>query len=142
MHHQRWNSDLLQVLGEVSLGEGLHPVVVGLRAPHHALAPPILDHALRHLGTRPIEAVEGTAGEIEVELRAVRCVLLTHAIQNFDGHAAWIGSCPDHERWYRTNKHEFSDSPLWLAVTRDVAGRFAATCRVPDMDRVAKVQML
>ncbi len=39
--------DRLQILGEVRLGEGLDAVVVRLGAAHHALPPPIVDHALR-----------------------------------------------------------------------------------------------
>src|SRR5262245_22528436 len=43
MHHERRYVDDLQILGEVGLRERLDPVVVRLCAPHHALAPPILD---------------------------------------------------------------------------------------------------
>src|SRR5215510_16010081 len=40
VHHQRRDGDGFQVFGEARLGEGLDAVVVCLRAPHHALAPP------------------------------------------------------------------------------------------------------
>ncbi len=40
--------DLLQVFGEVGLRESLDAIVVGFRAAHHALAPPIVDDGLGH----------------------------------------------------------------------------------------------
>ena len=43
VHHQSGNRDLLEVLGEVGLGEGDDAVVVGQRVAHHALAPPVRD---------------------------------------------------------------------------------------------------
>src|SRR5437879_4828147 len=46
---QHRHVDLLQVLGEVGLGEGDDAVVVRLGAAHHALAPPVADQALGDL---------------------------------------------------------------------------------------------
>ena len=51
VHHQDRHRDLLQVLGEVGLREGDDAVVVGLRAAHHSLAPPVLDDRFRRLRT-------------------------------------------------------------------------------------------
>src|SRR5882762_9485270 len=45
VHHQDGNRDLLEIVGEVRLRERDDSIVVGLRAPHHPLTPPILDHA-------------------------------------------------------------------------------------------------
>jgi hypothetical protein len=36
VHDEHWHRDLLEILGELGLGEGDDPVVVGLRAAHHA----------------------------------------------------------------------------------------------------------
>ena len=58
VHHQGRHVDLLQVLGEVGLGEGNDAVVVRLGATHHALAPPVPDRGLRGLRTGPVEAIE------------------------------------------------------------------------------------
>ena len=43
VHHQNRDGDLLQVFGEVGLGERDDAVVVRLGAAHHSLAPPVLD---------------------------------------------------------------------------------------------------
>src|SRR5262245_7381665 len=69
-------ADLLQVFGEVRLREGLDSEVLSLRAAHHGLTPPVLDHAPQRLRARSVVAVEGTAGEVQVELRAVGGKLL------------------------------------------------------------------
>ena len=82
---------ILQVLGEVGLREGLDAVVMRLRAAHHALAPPVLDHGLRRLRARPVVAVEGAAREVEIELRAVGGELLPQAVEYLDRQAARIG---------------------------------------------------
>src|SRR5262249_32215833 len=91
---------------------------------------------------RSVEAVEGTACELEVELRAVRCELLPHAIENFDGNPARIRGRLDHERGYGSDQHQLGDSTLLLAVARDVAGRFSATGGVADVDRVPQIEVL
>src|SRR3989449_5248356 len=44
MHHQDGHGDLLQIFGEVRLGEGDDAVIMRLCASHHALAPPIPDY--------------------------------------------------------------------------------------------------
>ena len=40
MHHQDRHGDLLEVFGEVRLGEGDDAVLMRLGASHHTLAPP------------------------------------------------------------------------------------------------------
>ena len=61
-----------QVFGEVGLRERDDAVVVGLRAAHHALPPPVPDDALRRLRAVAVIAVERAGGHVVVELRTVR----------------------------------------------------------------------
>src|SRR3984957_12527552 len=71
MHHQNRNGDLLEVFGEVGLRQGLDAVILGLGPAHHSLTPPVVDHPLRNLRAGAVETVEGTLGDIAVELRAI-----------------------------------------------------------------------
>jgi hypothetical protein len=50
VHHERGHRDLLEVRSEIGLRERHDAVVVRFSASHHALAPPILNDALEHLG--------------------------------------------------------------------------------------------
>jgi len=50
----------------VGLREGLDALVVGLGAAGHALPPPVLNDSRNRLRARPVEAVEGTAREIDL----------------------------------------------------------------------------
>ena len=68
VHHQHRHGDLLQVFGEVGLREGDDAVVVGLRAAHHALTPPIPDDRLRRFRARPVVAVERPRRQVVIEL--------------------------------------------------------------------------
>jgi hypothetical protein len=57
---------------------------VGTSMTFRCLAPPVLDHALRWLHTWPVIAVEGAAGEFEIELRAVGGELLPQPVPEDD----------------------------------------------------------
>src|SRR5882757_3050178 len=85
VRHRCRHSDALQVFGEVRLRERLDAVVLRFRAAHHALAPPIPDDRLRWFAVWPVVAVERTAREIEIELRAIGGERLAQAIEYFDG---------------------------------------------------------
>src|SRR5262245_1783235 len=91
VHHERRHADALEILGEVGLREGLDSVVVRLGAARHGLPPPILNDARYWLRARPVEAVERTAREIEIELRAVASEGRAQAVEHFDRQAAWTG---------------------------------------------------
>ena len=67
VHDQDRHGDLLQIRGEVGLGEGNDAVVMRFRAAHHALTPPILDDRLRGFHARPVETVERPAGNVSIE---------------------------------------------------------------------------
>ena len=68
VHDQDWHRDLLQIVGEVRLGEGDDAIVVRLGASHHALAPPVPDHGLRGVRTRAVVSIERSSGEVVIEL--------------------------------------------------------------------------
>jgi hypothetical protein len=93
-------------------------------------------------GARPVEAVEGTAREIEIELRPVVGERLAQAIEYLDRQAARISRRLHHDRRHGGDKHELRHAPLTLTMLSDVVGRFATAGGVPDMDRISQVQML
>src|SRR5580704_19452463 len=57
---------------------------MGFGATHHALAPPILDDALKRFGTRPVESVERAGCDIAVELGAVGGQAGAKAVEHLD----------------------------------------------------------
>src|ERR1019366_8959940 len=67
---QCWHVEFLEVFGEVRLGECLDAVKRVLMACLHTLGPEPVDHALRDLRARPVEAEERPACEVLVELRS------------------------------------------------------------------------
>jgi hypothetical protein len=91
VHDQDRHRDLLQVLGEVGLGERDDPVVMGLRAAHHALPPPVLDDRLRRRGGRAVEPVERARRQIAVEVRPVGRDLDLEAVE--DARATRLSPC-------------------------------------------------
>src|ERR1700722_16447042 len=70
VHYEHGYGNLLEVFGEIRLGEGDDAVVVGLGASHYALAPPIQDHRLRALGARAVVTIERPRRDIVIELRS------------------------------------------------------------------------
>ena len=58
MHDQGWDIELLEVLGEISLREGLDAFVGVLEASLHAPEPELIQDSLGDLGPLPISAVE------------------------------------------------------------------------------------
>src|SRR6476659_8654136 len=131
MHHESRNLDGLQVRGKVSLRERLDAVVMRLRTTHHALAPPILDHALRGRRAGPVVSVEGPTGEVEVELRAIGAKCLAKPIEYFDRQAPWIGGRLHHDRRHGGDQYQLGDV-AGLAKSGDVAGCLSAPGRVSD----------
>jgi hypothetical protein len=67
MHHQDRHGDLFQVFGKVGLRECDDAVIVRFGASHHTLAPPIPDHPLRGLCTRPVVTIERSSLDILIE---------------------------------------------------------------------------
>jgi len=81
---------------------------------------------LRDLRARSVVAVEGTAGEIAVELRAIGGELLSEPVEYLDGQAARICRRFHQDRRHGADEHQLGDASL--AVARDVAGRLAPAC--------------
>src|SRR4029077_13585605 len=90
VHHEHRYGDLLQVFGEIGLGEGDDAVVVRLRAAHHALAPPVIDDGLRRFRARAVVTIKWSRREVAVKLRATGRDLCLQSIEYFLGKAAWI----------------------------------------------------
>jgi hypothetical protein len=65
-------------------------------AAHHGLAPPVLNHAFRNLGTGSVEAKEGTCGDISVELSAVGYQCSAEFVEHLHWQSAGIVSSLEH----------------------------------------------
>ena len=97
VHHEDRHGDLLQVFGEVRLGEGDDAVVVRLGAAHHALAPPVPDHALRGLRAGPVIAIERSGRQIVIELGPVGGELRLQPVEHVLRQPARIGRRLHHQ---------------------------------------------
>src|ERR1022692_1786561 len=131
--------DLLEVFGEVGLGEGLDAVVRALHADAHAHQPERVAQALGHGVAGPVGAVEGRA-EVLVELGPVGGEAGAEAVEHLDRQAAGVSAGLQHQRRDRAQEHGPGDAGG--AVAADVAGYLPATCGVPDQDGVAQVECL
>ena len=99
MQDQHRNIHLLQVLGEVGLGEGFDAIIGALEPTQHALQPPALYHTLAHLGAVPIEPEERTAGDVEEELRPIFQHGGSKAVKDVYRKSGGIGRRLDHKWW-------------------------------------------
>ncbi len=124
MEHQGRDIELLEILGEIGLGEGLDAFVGVLETGLHAPEPELVEQALRDLGAGPVGAVERNC-EILVELRAVLDEARTHAVEHLDGQPLGIGGGLQHERWHRGDQDGLGDSAR--SVAADVARDFSAS---------------
>src|SRR5215472_4161412 len=70
MHNQGWDIELLEVFGEIGLGEGLDAFIGILETSLHAPKPELIQDSLGDLGPLPVGAVERD-GKVLVELRAI-----------------------------------------------------------------------
>src|SRR4029077_17275033 len=103
-----------------------------LRTAHHTLAPPVLDHGLRHLRARPVVAVEGAARELAIELRAIVGELLPYAVKDLNRQAARIRLPLDQDRGHGADEHQLGDAAL--AMVGDIVRRLAAAGRMANVD--------
>src|SRR5215510_10794569 len=142
MHHERLHIDDLEVLGEICFREGLDPVVMRLRAAHHALAPPVLDYSLRGFRVRTVEAVKRTAGKVDVELRPIVSKLLAQTVKHLDRQATRVGRRLEHQRRHCAYQHELRDTTLWLPMAGDVTCGLSTSGGMADVDRIAQIEML
>jgi hypothetical protein len=139
MHHQHQHGDLLQVFGEVRLGERDDAVIMRLGASHHTLAPPIPNHPLRGFPTRPVITIKRSSRQIVIELGSVGGELRLKSVKNLLGQPAWIGRSLYHQRWHALMITAFATRPSpWRAR---VVHHFAAAGRMADMHRTLEVEM-
>ena len=115
---------------------------MGLGAAHHALPPPILDHAGRDLRALAVEAVEGAGGHVEEELGAVVRGGLAEAVEHLDGQAFRVGRGLQHQRRHGGNQHRLGDAAGGLAMLGHIARDLAAAGGMADMDGILQVEML
>src|SRR5947209_4933320 len=134
---QGWNVELLQIFGEIRLGEDLDAVEGAFETDLHRPQPERVPNALRHLGTRPVGAVEGCA-KVLIELRAIPGNACTDLVERLDGQAARIGLCLEHQWRYRTHQH--SPGEARGAVATDVAGHLAAAGGMADQHRIVQIE--
>ena len=139
MHDQGRHVDLLQVLREVRLGEGLDAVDDPFEARLHPLHPERIAQPLRHLRAGTIGAVERPAQILE-ELRAVRQNAGADPIEHFHWQAPGVCGCLQHDRRHGANQHRLGDA--LRAVAADVAGDFSAAGGVTHVDCVAQIERL
>ena len=58
MHNQGWDIELLEVFGEIGLGEGLDTFISVLEAGLHAPKPELIQDSLGDLGTFPVGTIK------------------------------------------------------------------------------------
>src|SRR6266487_4192415 len=129
--------ELLEIFGQIRLGEGLDAEVGGGEAGQHSLEPERLAHAFRDLGARPVVAVERHA-QILPELRAVGLDGGAELVERVDGKAARVGGRLEHERRYRADQHRLGHA--LGAVAADVTRDLAAARGMADVDRILQVE--
>src|SRR5580693_6747517 len=137
VHDQDGHGDLLEVVGEVGLGEGDDPVVVRFGAAHHALPPPGLDDRLGRLGAGPVVAVERPCGQVAVEPGAVGGDLVLPSVEDGFGQAAGVGVGLQHQR--RNRADQYRPGHPAFAVPGDIVRHLAAACRVADVNGVVEI---
>jgi hypothetical protein len=136
---ERWHVDLLEVLGEVGLREGLDAEVGRREAGHHALEPERLADALGDLRARAVVAVERQA-QFLPELRPIGEHGGPELVEGLDRRAAGVGRRLEHEWRDRADEHGLGHAGG--AVPADVARDLAAAGGMADVDRVLEVERL
>src|ERR1035437_2066504 len=125
VNDKRWHVEFLEVFGEVRLGERLDAVKRVLVAGLHTLEPKPVDHALRDLLARPVEAEERPAGEVLVQLRTAGDGAGADFIEDLHWQAAGISRSLQHQRRDCGDQRRFGQA--FRAVATDIAGDFATT---------------
>jgi hypothetical protein len=131
--------DLLEILGEISLREGLDALVRVLEAGLHAPEPELIQYALGDLGPRPIGTVE-LCRQVLVELRAVLRKATPHVVEDLDREPLRIGGGFQHKRRHGGDEDRFGD-PL-LSVAPDVADDLAAAGGVAHEYGILEIERL
>ena len=139
VHDQGRDIELLEVLGEIGLGEGLDAFVSVLEAGLHAPEPELIQDALGDLGPRPVRAVKHHS-QVFVELGAVLKEAAPQAVEHLDRQALGIGRGLQHDRRYGGEQDRFADPPR--PVAPDVAGNFSASGGVAHQRGVREIERL
>src|SRR5260370_33070414 len=109
MENQCRNINLLEIVPEVGLREGLDAVVVSFDSAHHSLQPPMLPNAFRNLRAWTVIAIE-RKGHVLVELRPVCRDPGADAVEHFHRRAARIRSRFQHDGRDSAYKDSFRDT--------------------------------
>ncbi len=137
MEHQGRYIELLEVLGEVGLGEGLDALVGVLETGLHAPGPELVEQALRDLGAGPVGAVERTC-KLPVELRAVLGEARTQAVEHLDRQPLGIGTGLQQERGHCGDQDGLGDSAR--SVAADVARDLPASGGVANQRDLVEIE--
>src|ERR1700733_8853415 len=112
---------------------------MGFDPAHHAPTPPVVPYALRNGGSWPVVAVERKR-DVLVELGSILCCAVANLIENFDRRSAQVLVGFDHDWWNSADQHCLRDSPL--TVLRHIPSDFSTSGRMPNVNRVSKIQLL
>lgn len=127
VHNQGRDIDLLEVLGEIGLREGLDALVRILEASLHAPEPELIQRTLGDFGSWPVGAVERYR-QVLVKLRAVLRKAAPQVVEDLHRKSLRIGGGFQHDRRHGSDENRFGD-PL-LSVARDVADDLATASGV------------
>src|ERR1039458_1064431 len=105
----------------------------------HALNPEPIDHALRALRARPVEAEERPAGEVLVELRTAGDSAGTDFVEDLDWQAAGIGRRLQHQ--WRDGCDQGRLGHTFRAVAPDIAGDFTTARGKANQYRALEVEL-
>jgi hypothetical protein len=139
VHDQSRDIDLLEVLGEIGLREGLDALVGVLEAGLHAPEPELIQYALGDLSPGPIGTVE-LCRQVLVELRGVLHKAAPHAVEDLHRKPLRIGRGFQHKWRHCSDEHRFGDP--FLSVTPDVADDLAASGGVAHEYGILEIERL
>jgi hypothetical protein len=139
VHDQSRDIDLLEVLGEIGLREGLDALVGVLEASLHAPEPELIQYALGDLSPGPIGTVE-LCRQVLVKLRGVLHKAAPQVVEDLHRKPLRIGRGFQHKRRHCSDEHRFGDS--LLSVAPDVADDLAAAGGVAHEYGILEIERL
>src|SRR3712207_5216672 len=135
--YQGGHVELLEIIGEVRLRVGLYALEGVLEAGLLALEPEGVTDTPGYFGARPVRSVEGSVGEVPVELRGVCGDAGAGLVEDLDRLAVGVRLGLKHERRHRAHEHGLGHPGG--AVAANVAGHLPAARGVADQDGVSQV---
>src|SRR5215218_3319801 len=139
VHDQSRDIDLLEVLGEIGLREGLDALVGVLEAGLHAPEPELIQYALGDLSPGPIGTVE-LCRQVLVELRGVLRKAAPQVVEDLNRKPLRIGRGFQHKRRHCSDEHRFGNS--LLSVAPDVADDLTAAGGVAHEYGILEIERL